>query len=222
MKEERVGQMFLGGIGLLGVLIVGGLVWAIMAGPSPDNGSGGQIETDLRFRDDNDPARGPGESKVVVRMFGDFQCPACKAAEPGVKHAMSKFGDKVRFVWNDFPLSNIHKNARPAAVAARCAEEQGKFWEYHDVLYDKQSSWSELSAPTASFVEYAKQLSLDEGSFASCVASQTVLRKIQDDESEGMSNRVNSTPTVFIGQKRFVGSLSPEAWDKELTAALGS
>lgn len=222
MKEERVGQMFLGGIGILGALIVGGLVWAILAGPSPDSGSGGRVETDLRFRDDNDPARGPGESKVVVRMFGDFQCPSCKAAEPGIKHAMSKFGDRVRFVWNDFPLSNIHNNARSAAVAARCAEEQGKFWEYHDVLYEEQSSWSDLTAPTEAFLGYAKKLSLDEGNFVSCYADQSVLRKIQDDEAEGRSNRVDATPTTFIGQKRFVGPMSPDAWDKELNEALGS
>jgi len=222
MKEEHVGRLFLAGIGLLGILIVGGLIWAIAAGPSPDSGTRGKVETNLRFSDDNDPSRGPGESKVIVRIFGDFQCPSCRVAEPGVQYAMKTYGDKVRFVWNDFPLSSIHKNARASAIAARCAEDQGKFWEYHDKLYSEQNNWSDLAAPTQSFVEYAKSLGLNTESFAACFAGQAVKHKIQADEDEGRANQVQGTPTVFINQTRYVGPMTTAQWDAELTAALGS
>jgi len=222
MKEERVGQLILAGIGLLGILIVGGLVWAVIAVPSVDTGSTGTVEMGLSFNDVGDPALGPGDAKVIVREFGDFQCPSCKVAQDGIEHAVKTYGDKVRFVWNDFPLSSVHKNARPAAIAARCAEEQGKFWEYHDKLYAGQSVWSDMDAPTEMFLGYAKDLGLNTDSFGACYAAQEPLRKIQDDEAEGQVNRVQGTPTFFIGQKRFVGALTNDVWDKELKAALGS
>lgn len=221
MKEERVGQLFLAGIGLLGLLIVGGLVWAIMAGPSSTSSTNGTAEQNLSFKDDNDPAQGPGESKVVVRMFEDFQCPSCGAAAPGVAYAIKTYGDKVRFIWDDFPLT-MHKNAVPAANAARCAEEQGKFWEYHDKLYAEQANWADVASPTSLFVGYAKTLNLNEQMFDGCMANQTYNGKVQDDENEGIANNVQGTPTFFINNVRYVGAMSNAQWDTELKAAIGS
>jgi protein-disulfide isomerase len=220
MKEERIGQLFLAGIGLFGIIIIGGLTWALFAGPSARLTE--QIaETDLRFSDTNDPSKGPADSKVNVRMFSDFQCPSCRSAEQGVRYAMEKYSENVRFIWNDFPLSSIHANAMMSANAARCAEEQGKFWEYHDMLYEKQPAWSVENNPLVTFVDYAKQLGLEEGGFSTCLSAQKYAQKIRDDVAEGTTNRVDATPTVFIGQKRFVGSLDPSVWDKEVAEALG-
>ncbi|MBS3055775.1 MAG: thioredoxin domain-containing protein [Candidatus Aenigmarchaeota archaeon] len=88
------------------------------------------------------PPRGNSSSNVVVVEFSDFQCPFCKRAEPTIKKILSDYGDKIKFVYMDFPLTQIHRFADRAANAARCANEQGKFWEYHDILFDRQSEWA--------------------------------------------------------------------------------
>lgn len=216
MEQQTVEpqKYFLIGIILLGALIIGGLAWAIVSGPS--SGSVGTVNTNVKFNDANDPAIGPTSTKAVVRMFGDFQCPACGAAEEGVQYARQAYGAKVRFIWNDFPLTQIHSNAFAGSVAARCAEDQGKFWEYHDALYHYQLAWSSLADPSASFKDYAKELNLNADSFASCLSSQTDRSKIQDDMSEGDANGVDSTPTFFVNDKKLVGVLTKEDWDREL------
>lgn len=219
MNEQDTKKYFLIGSVGLGALIIVGLVFAIMSGPGA-GGPTGRVEQGLSFNDDNDPGFGPGESKFKVRIFSDFQCPACKSAESAVNAAKLKFGDRVRFVWNDFPLVSIHPNARPAALAARCAEDQGKFWEYHDKLFAGQEEWAGQGAPTPVFQRYAKDIGLDEAKFSSCVVNQQFLRKIQDDEAEGKANRVEGTPTFFVGNKRFVGVLDEKTWEAELDALL--
>jgi protein-disulfide isomerase len=153
-------------------------------------------------------------------MFGDFQCPACRVAEPGVEYAMKTYSNRVRFVWDDYPLTTVHPNALPAAIAARCAEEQGKFWEFHDQLYSSQPEWEGLAATTDTFTKYAGLLGLKTDAFTSCIAMRKYLNKIEDDQAEGNSNRVQATPTFFIGNKRFEGGLSNAQWDQEIQGLL--
>lgn len=217
--EQQARAAFLVGTIGLGFLIVGGLVWAVVAGPDA-TALRSVVATGLKFNDDNDPSQGPGESKFVVRIFSDFQCPACKLAESGLKYAEKKYGDKVRFIWNDFPLSSIHPNARPAAIAARCAEDQGKFWDYHDKLYGNQEAWSALGAPTAEFIKYAEAMGLDKDVFTSCLVNEPGMHKIKADESEGKGNNVQGTPTFFIGNRVMVGGLDEKGWDQEIAQLL--
>jgi protein-disulfide isomerase len=222
-SDDRIRSLFLVGLGSIGLLIVGGLVWAFVAGPGPvPLGSRGKEETGLHFIDDNDPAIGPGDAKVVVRMFEDLQCPSCQKAEPGIVYAMRKYSDRVRFVWNDFPLTSIHQNAKAAALAARCAEEQGKFWEFKSKLYDSKAHaiWSNLAAPTETFISYAKELGIQTDSFTTCIAKQNGVRKIQDDSAEAESNNVTATPTVFIGNVRYVGGMTETEWDQAILTQL--
>lgn len=221
MNEQRTRQLFLGGTAFLFVLILVGLVWAIIAGPSPTDPTGrGREESGLRFSDEQDPKRGPVEAKTVVRVFSDFQCPACRAAEPGIEAAMKKYDGKIRFVWNDFPLTTIHPNALPAAQAARCAEEQGKFWEYRQKLYETQDAWAGLNSPNAQFVEIAKTLGIEADPFTACVSNKTYDAKIREDMSEGVANDVNSTPTYFVGNVRYSGVMSEAEWDAILSKAI--
>lgn len=221
MNEQRMRQFFIAGTGLLFALILAGLVWAIAAGPSPVDPSGrGREESGLRFSDAQDPVRGPENAKVVVRIFSDFQCPACRAAEPGIEAAMKKYEDKVRFVWNDFPLTTIHPNALPAAQAARCAEEQGVFWDYRKKLFETQDTWSSLNAPNTQFTEIAKSTGINVDQFATCVNDKTYDAKIREDMSEGVANRVNSTPTFFVGNVRYSGVMSESEWDAVLSKAV--
>lgn len=219
MNEEAGSQkLFLAGIGLLGALIIGGLVWAIMMPSAP----AGKTTAPGVFSDVNDPVTGSSTSKVVLRVFGDFQCPACATAEPGVTYVRKTYGDRVKIVWNDFPLSEVHPNAMSAAIAARCAEDQGKFWEYHDMLYQAQKAWSVEKDPKDLFVTYAKSIGVnDAAAFAQCYDAQTDRQKIQSDMDEGLSNEVSGTPTFFINNKKYVGGMENAQWDTEIKAAIG-
>lgn len=200
-------------------LIFLGLIWAVLSVPSDSGDIDSLPAGNVSFNDENDPAVGPEDAKVVVRLFEDLQCPACKASEAAVNYAMEKYSDRVRFIWNDFPLQSIHRNARPAANAARCAEEQGKFWEYKDLLYAGQESWANTRDLEGAFSAYASQLELNVDEFNTCYKEKRHDSKIAADISEAGRNRVNSTPTIFINDVKRNG-LSPTEWDAVLTAAL--
>jgi protein-disulfide isomerase len=153
-------------------------------------------------------------------MYGDFQCPACRSAEPGVKYAIDTYRDRVRFVWKDFPLSQIHPNAELAANAARCAETQGKFWEYHDALYASQPEWADERDPSQKFAAYAKDVGLNTDAFSSCLSAREQKAKVGADVAEGFHNSVDATPTFFINNRRYFG-MSPSEWATQLDQALG-
>ncbi len=208
------------GIIALGVLMLGGIIWAAVFLPSEATNTG-TYDANVSFNDTNDPTVGPTDAKVTVRIFEDFECPACRTASQGVQYIRKTYGDKVRIVWNDFPLESIHPNARIAANAARCAEEQGKFWEFGDALYSAQDTWASQGDPTGSFVMIAKQLGLNDASFSQCLTDRQDDSKIADDLKEGNANRVDATPTFFIGNTRMSGALTNEDWDRELKKALG-
>ncbi|MCE9586043.1 DsbA family protein [Candidatus Uhrbacteria bacterium] len=165
--QETSNRNVLIGIVVTAVLVFGGLVWAIVSAPPSTPVSGGP----LSFEDAGDPFIGPENATTVVRLFSDFQCPACRAAEAGVNYAIEKYKSKVKFIWNDFPLMSIHPNARLAANAARCAQDQGQFWEMKDKLYTEQTSWATGKDPAADFKAYAGQLGLDAGTFGTCLDS---------------------------------------------------
>jgi protein-disulfide isomerase len=208
------------GIIALGVLMLVGIVWAAFFLPS-DSINAGTYDANVSFNDVNDPTYGPSDAKVTLRIFEDFECPACRTAALGIDYVRKTYGDRVRVVWNDFPLEGIHKNARVASNAARCAEEQGKFWEYGDALYGAQDAWTGQDDPTDSFVAYAKQLGLNDASFSQCLFERQDDSKIADDMKEGNANRVDATPTFFVGNTRLTGALSNADWDRELKKALG-
>jgi protein-disulfide isomerase len=208
------------GIIVLTVLIFAGLAWAISKAPSGGPG-GGDGNGSVSFNDANDPFKGPVDAPVVVRIYGDLQCPACKMAETAVKYAIQTYGDRVKFVWKDFPLTTIHPNARPAANAARCAEEQGKFWEYHDELYRLQTDWERERNPEAKFVAYAETVGLNKDAFTSCYRDRRYDGKVAAGMGEGLGNRVDRTPTFFVNDRRYY-TMSPAEWDEAIRSALAA
>jgi protein-disulfide isomerase len=210
-NSQQATKLFLLGSIVLGVFLIIGLIWAIASGADP---------TRTSFNYDNYPAVGPANASTTVRIFGDLQCIACRDAEPAVQYAKQTYGDKVRFIWNDFPISSIHSNAMAAANAARCAEAQGKFWEYHDRLYVDQPNWEKLSSPIQQFQAYADALGLKKDEFAACISNRTYEYKIQDDLREGEQNDFQATPTFFVNNKKIVGGLERDGWDREIQASL--
>jgi protein-disulfide isomerase len=148
------------------------------------------------------PQRGPASAPVTIVEYGDYQCPYCSQAEGALRQALSDYGNQVRLVYMDFPLRN-HPQAMDAAQAARCAGEQGRFWEYHDALMRNQAQLSPLL-----LINLAGQLGLDGASFGSCVSDRRYQGAIRADMAEGKKAGASGTPTFFVNGRRAEGALS--------------
>ncbi len=163
--------------------------------------------------------KGDKNAKVKIVEFADFQCPACGASEPILQKVLTEYDGKYYFEYHHFPLQQ-HAWAQKSAESAEAAGEQGKFWEYHDLLFAKQNEWSEKSNAVDSFKQYAKDLKLDEKKFNEALDSNKFRDKILDSVKKGNSLAVNSTPTFFINGNRVVGGLAYDDWKKKIDAEL--
>ena len=143
---------------------------------------------------------GKADSKVILVEYGDYQCPSCGGAYPNVKTLLDEYGDRIAFVFRNFPLTSIHPNARAAAAAAESAGLQGKYWEMHDLLYANQSSWENLDATkrTDAFITFASQLGLDTAKFKTDLSNSDVNKKIAFDIALGKANNASATPTFYL------------------------
>ncbi len=141
------------------------------------------------------------ESEITVVNFSDFQCPACKSTEPMVQQFLAEYGDRVRFVYRHFPIDSLHINARLAAQAAESAGIDGKFWEYHQLLFEKQEEWSQIEDKTAlinRFTEYAQELEIDKDQFLERIESPSVAKLVENDRQAGLEANVSATPTFYV------------------------
>ncbi len=170
------------------------------AAPSPSAPSQPSAPTQLTVDVGRLAPLGQSSAQVSVVEFSDFQCPFCgklyNDAEAGIKTNYINSG-KVKFYYRDFPLS-FHPNAMPAAIAARCANDQGKFWNMHDKLFVNQQAWVGLSDAGATFKQYASDIGLDATKFATCYDGNQHLSEINADEAQGQQYGVQGTPGVFI------------------------
>ena len=149
---------------------------------------------------------GPADAKVTIVEFSDFECPACRVAEPPLRSMLKLYDGKVRLVFKHFPLERMHHHARAGAIAAECAGRQGKFWEYHHELYDHQEDWA--SDKEAELLPgYAKRVKLDVAAWQACRQDPSANEAVNADVKDALNAWVGSTPTFFINGKRFVGAL---------------
>jgi protein-disulfide isomerase len=200
------------------VAIVGGMVGIFMlmnSGETTPTAVGDKTKV-IR---DNSHKTGSGAIQLVE--FGDFQCPACGAAYPNVERLMKDYDGKITLYFRNFPLTQIHKNASAGANAAEAAGDQGKFWEMYHKLYENQTVWANLPDPTATFVEYAKALSLDEGKFTSALSSKEFQPLIDQDLADGNAVGVNATPTFYFNGEKFTGKSSYEELKAKVDSLLG-
>ncbi len=146
------------------------------------------------------PSEGAPGASVTIVEFEDFQCPFCKRAQTTVEQVLLRYKDKVRLVHRDFPLAPLHPTAPKAHEAARCAEEQGKFWQYRDLLYK--------NAPTGpeQWTAYASQLGLNSADFKQCMDSEKFKAAVQKDEDEGNRLGIQGTPEFFINGRPLAGA----------------
>lgn len=146
-------------------------------------------------------ARGPKDAPVTIVEFSDFQCPFCKTVVATLKQVAAQYPDRVRWVFRDFPIPGLHPDAPLAHEAARCAGEQGKFWPYHDVLFEKASSVS----PDA-LRGYAAEVGADAAAFGRCLDSRKFRAAVNADIETGSKLGVSGTPTFFINGQILVGN----------------
>ncbi len=151
------------------------------------------------------PSRGASSPKVTIIEYGDFQCEACKTLNSSIEIVLKTFPNDVRHVWKNLPNESAHEYATLAAIAAHCAGEQGKFWEYHDMLFDRQVFLSENE-----FASIALELGLDRDAWLSCYQHSETLPIIKKDYEEALGLGLIATPTIFINDTYYVGAISTE------------
>lgn len=155
---------------------------------------------------DDDPVLGLPDAPVTIVEFSDFECPFCSRFHqetlPLIKETYIQAG-AAKLVYRDFPIDRIHPNARLAHAAAECAHDQGMFWPYHDVLFERQREWSQLAPDLMRdrVSDYAQLLSLDGGDFEECVDSPETYAEIDADKRDGSSYGATGTPAFFVGNE---------------------
>lgn len=218
-------QHSLFGIVFFPVLIVGILIVAAIlimsysgdhrAAPSPqDNDHQLSSATMDKLRNQYDKlgeSIGDPQAPVTIREFGDYQCPACRAFDSTAQRIRQQYvkSGKVRFIFFDFPLS-MHPNSQPAAIAARCAARQGKFWPYHTSLYQAQPKWVDQSDPHSIFLDLALENGLDTDQLEACMKAKKPQEAIQGERKAGQLIQLRATPTVLVNNAKLIGP----SWDK--------
>ncbi len=163
---------------------------------------------------DDDPSLGDSDAPITIIAFEDFQCDYCKQFNAKTFDRLKKEyidSGKVRFIYRDF-IGSSHPNARRAALAAQCAYEQGKFWQYHDILFENQQALD-----TADLIRYARVLVLDEPKFTQCLESEKYASEVLNDDTSARKAGVIGTPTFFIKGKKVVGAQSFAFFEEQLS-----
>ncbi len=156
---------------------------------------------------ERDHIEGPANAALTLVEYGDYQCPYCGAAYPEVKKVQKELGSELRFVFRNFPLTNMHEHAMNAAETAEAASAQGKFWPMHDFLYEHQAT---LGDPGVT-LGYAKKLGLDTQRFEREIAQHMYQKRIKDDFMSGVRSGVNGTPTFYVNGVRHDGDAVAKA-----------
>lgn len=157
-----------------------------------------------------DQLAGNKDATVTLIEYGDFQCPSCEGAYPNIKSILDEYGDDVRFIYRNFPITSAHPNALAAAAAAEAAGLQGKYWEMHNYIFENKSEWANLSVEqrTDKFTDYAIVFRLDEDKFVKDMASERVSQKVAFDKALAGKDGVSGTPTFFLNGKELTKEMS--------------
>lgn len=230
------GWVFWGGVAATGVL-VGVAAWEVFR-PGPESADPRAIERErpdfyrwytsqpiVVVPPDGGNARGRADAAVTIVEFSDFECGHCAAFHDSLEAALRRLGDSVRVVFRHFPLDGdcngrvpgrFHPQACLAAVAAECAGEQGRFWEYHNVLFANQRRLSREF-----LVDSAQQLGLDRQRFITCLAGEAARTRVRHDAQVGADLGIDSTPTLFINGRKIQGALDPQRLADAIALARG-
>jgi protein-disulfide isomerase len=167
-----------------------------------------------RFTADPAMTRGPAAAPVTIFEWSDYECPYCRRAQETLQRLQGEFRETVRFVVKDFPLRS-HQNALPAALAARCAGAQDRYWEYHDLLFVAQPAFARDD-----LIGYARRLGLDVPAFTECLDTARFRDAVLADQREGREAGVRATPSFFINQRVIQGAVPIEEFRAAIRQAL--
>lgn len=202
-------KLLVGILAITVLIVVGG---ALLAGRQ----TGGRVDvSDARLVRPNNPASGATDAKVTIVEFSDFECPVCAAVQPMLRQLKEEYKDKpVQFVFKHFPL-NYHQQSQMAAEATLAAHAQGKFWEYHDLLFENQQQLLKED-----LLKYAEQVGLDVERLAQALGQGEFKEAVKQDKIDGQGLGVNGTPTFFINGAKYNGELSVDGFRKVIDAEL--
>ncbi len=143
------------------------------------------------------PSYGPENAKLQIIVFGDFLCSISKSTSKTIAKIAADYPKDVRIIWKDFPNTKLHPNADTLAYAARCAQKEGKFWKFHDLLFENQSA---LSAKNSSgiLLKLADNAGLNRANFITCISAEETLSLVKTDFDEGKALKISGTPYLFI------------------------
>lgn len=161
-----------------------------------------------------DPVRGSDTPSLTIIEYGDFQCPECGSIEPALQTVIARH-PTVRFVWKDFPLTDTHPEAQAAAEAARCAQQQGKFWEMHDALFAHQQQLGD-----ALYTQLALQLQLDTLQFSTCRSQHQTQQLVRQGSADALAWKVDGTPYFFVGNSALANVTTADTLEQALAQVL--
>jgi protein-disulfide isomerase len=164
---------------------------------------------------DTDHIQGNQQAAIELVEYGDYQCPHCGRAYPIIKAIQQKFGSDLKFVFRNFPLSQVHPQARIAAIATEAANIQGRFWEMHDIIFENQKN---LFA--RSLLEYARRINLDLELFEAALKSDVLAEKVEHDFESGLRSGVNGTPGFFINEQKYNGGSDEDSLSRYIEAKI--
>lgn len=164
------------------------------------------LNTNLAYSDD-DPSFGNPDAPLRIIEFADFECSFSKDAALAIRELQALYPDKIHYVYRDFPLEDVHPRAVAAALAANCANEQGKFWPMHDKIYNNQNRLTGVDLKM-----YAIETGLDITAFNKCFDSDKYKDEIEVDRADGIAAGVSGTPTFFINGQKVAGAIPIELW----------
>ena len=195
-------------VGIVALVLIGGSIWYSNA-VSAKNNEGITFSPHLK---------GDSEASVKLVEYSDLQCPACASFQPILEQIINEFGDSLSLEYKHFPLP-IHKLAEPAARAAEAAGQQDVFFAFHDKLFENQTTWSKSPNPTALFMQYAKELSLDVDKFKRQMNSSMIREMVRDSAREGRELGITGTPTFFLNGER-MSFQTYEEFKNQITAVI--
>jgi protein-disulfide isomerase len=173
------------------------------------------VKLTLPVTSDRDHIQGSSTAPVTLVEYGDYECPYCGQAYPVIKEVQKRLGDKLQFVFRNFPLTEMHPHAQHAAEAAEAAAAQNRFWEMHDYLYEHQQALDDRYLE-----KYADYLGLNLAKFNTDMSSHVHANRIREDFLSGVRSGVNGTPTFYINEVRYDGSFDLETLLKTLRSVI--
>ena len=221
---DRRMQLWLVG-GFIVVIVVVVIIAAIASQGATQSGTTFTATT-VPAIDSSDHVTGDTSSPVTVIEYGDFECPACGAWEPFVEQLEQAYGNRVEFVFRNFPLTQIHPFAMIGAQAAEAANLQGKYWQMHDLLYKDQGQWTANTSLTPAqvvsqfFDGYAQSLGLNVTKFNQDINSSAVIARVQRDITSGNNAQIDHTPTFFVNLSQIPNPSNYQAFTQVLDEAL--